>query len=332
MRRVTSRAASRWTIMNLTKFTPYPGSPIYRGSLRHEDPRPEDWAQDERHDLRVVARGLFDRTARPRLPAPAAVRSTSAHASVHHYVLLTLRHPTHCAACCCASALGYAGAKLRSRSSGQRGLLVQKAESLSLATPASMRYDVIVVGGGAAGLMCAIEAGKRGRSRRCVIERNERVGQEDPHLRRRALQLHQPQHRAGATSSPPTRTSAARRSPATRRRTSSRWSRRTASPTTRRSSASSSAMAAPRQIVDMLLAECAAAGVEVRLRLSRRGGARGRRLRASRTDRGDVRRASRWWWRPAGSRSRRWARRISATGWRGSSGSASSSRGRGSCR
>lgn len=37
------------------------------------------------------------------------------------------------------------------------------------------RYDVIVIGGGAAGLMCAIEAGKRGRSV-LVIEHNERLG------------------------------------------------------------------------------------------------------------------------------------------------------------
>jgi len=36
-------------------------------------------------------------------------------------------------------------------------------------------YDVIVLGGGAAGLMCAIEAGKRGR-RVLVLERNDRVG------------------------------------------------------------------------------------------------------------------------------------------------------------
>ena len=37
------------------------------------------------------------------------------------------------------------------------------------------RYDVVIVGGGAAGLMCAIEAGKRGR-RVLVIERSERIG------------------------------------------------------------------------------------------------------------------------------------------------------------
>ena len=38
-----------------------------------------------------------------------------------------------------------------------------------------MHYDVIVIGGGAAGLLCAIEAGKRGR-RVLVIESNDHVG------------------------------------------------------------------------------------------------------------------------------------------------------------
>ncbi len=38
-----------------------------------------------------------------------------------------------------------------------------------------MRYDVIVIGGGAAGLFCAIEAGKR-RRRTLVIERNTQLG------------------------------------------------------------------------------------------------------------------------------------------------------------
>ncbi len=38
-----------------------------------------------------------------------------------------------------------------------------------------IRYDVVIFGGGAAGLMCAIEAGKRGR-RVLVIERSEKVG------------------------------------------------------------------------------------------------------------------------------------------------------------
>jgi predicted Rossmann fold flavoprotein len=37
------------------------------------------------------------------------------------------------------------------------------------------RYDVVIIGGGAAGLMCAIEAGKRGR-RVLVIERSSQIG------------------------------------------------------------------------------------------------------------------------------------------------------------
>jgi len=38
-----------------------------------------------------------------------------------------------------------------------------------------MKYDVVIVGGGAAGLMCAAEAGKRGRAV-LVVEHNDRVG------------------------------------------------------------------------------------------------------------------------------------------------------------
>ena len=38
-----------------------------------------------------------------------------------------------------------------------------------------MNFDVVVIGGGAAGLMCAIEAGKRGR-RVAVLEHNESIG------------------------------------------------------------------------------------------------------------------------------------------------------------
>ena len=38
-----------------------------------------------------------------------------------------------------------------------------------------MRYDVIIIGGGAAGLFCAVAAGKRGR-KTLVIEHNAEVG------------------------------------------------------------------------------------------------------------------------------------------------------------
>ena len=58
-------------------------------------------------------------------------------------------------------------------------------------------FDVIVAGGGAAGLMCALRAGQRGR--KVLRARARRQGrQEDPDLRRRALQLHQPLSRPEA--------------------------------------------------------------------------------------------------------------------------------------
>jgi len=41
--------------------------------------------------------------------------------------------------------------------------------------PVSRKFDAVVLGGGAAGLMCAVEAGKRGR-RVAVIERAEKIG------------------------------------------------------------------------------------------------------------------------------------------------------------
>jgi len=56
----------------------------------------------------------------------------------------------------------------------------------------NQKYDVIILGAGAAGLMCAIEAGKRPA---CPGARTRRSNREkDPHLRRRPLQFHQPAH------------------------------------------------------------------------------------------------------------------------------------------
>ena len=54
-------------------------------------------------------------------------------------------------------------------------------------------YDVVVIGAGAAGMMCAAQAGQRGR-RVLLIEHYHRARREDPHLRRRPLQLHQSSH------------------------------------------------------------------------------------------------------------------------------------------
>ena len=53
------------------------------------------------------------------------------------------------------------------------GLKLGNSKLETVVTP--LDFDVIVLGGGAAGLMCAIEAGKRGR-RVAVLEHAERIG------------------------------------------------------------------------------------------------------------------------------------------------------------
>ena len=60
------------------------------------------------------------------------------------------------------------------------------AERCSENLPWIDKFDALILGGGAAGLMCAAEAGKRGR-RVAVIEHADRAGQENPHLRRRPM-------------------------------------------------------------------------------------------------------------------------------------------------
>ena len=53
--------------------------------------------------------------------------------------------------------------------------------------------DVIIIGAGAAGLMCAIEAGKRGR-KVWLIDHAKKTAEKNQNLWWRALQLHQPAH------------------------------------------------------------------------------------------------------------------------------------------
>ena len=95
---------------------------------------------------------------------------------------------------------------------------------------------------GAAGLMCAI-TGQRGR--RCCCSTMRRGGREDPDLRRRALQLHQPATARRSASFRPIRISPSRRWTATPSTTSSRWSTPSHPPFTRRRSVSCSATARP---------------------------------------------------------------------------------------
>ena len=58
------------------------------------------------------------------------------------------------------------------------------------------KFDVIVLGAGAAGMMCAAVAGQRGR-RVLLLEHNAQAGPQDPHLGGRPLQLHQHPLHAG---------------------------------------------------------------------------------------------------------------------------------------
>lgn len=48
------------------------------------------------------------------------------------------------------------------------------------------QFDVIIIGAGAAGLMCGIEAGKRGR-RVLILDKANQAGKKDPDVRWRAV-------------------------------------------------------------------------------------------------------------------------------------------------
>ena len=180
-----------------------------------------------------------------------------------------------------------------------------------------MRYDVAIIGGGAAGLMCAIEAGKRGR-RVVVLEHNAQIGRKiliSGGGRCNFTNLHtRPEHFLSAN--PHFAKSAlARYTPRDFHR---RWWSGTAFRITRRRSGNSSATARRATSSD------AAGGVRRGGSARSRPGARCAACRAGvrpRDDAGDVRGGV------AGDRdgraldSRRSARRRSATRSRGSSGS-----------
>ena len=116
-----------------------------------------------------------------------------------------------------------ASIQMRSTALTTQAVPLQRDSSLTIRKPTletrhlrRESFDVIVLGAGAAGLMCAIEAGKRGR-RVAVLERAERVGKKiliSGGGRCNFTNLH-----AGRrTSFPQTRTSASRRWRATRPR------------------------------------------------------------------------------------------------------------------
>src|SRR6478672_650431 len=53
--------------------------------------------------------------------------------------------------------------------------ITSRSSRIDISRKVRVNYDVIIIGGGAAGMFCAIEAGKRGR-RVLVIEHNAEVG------------------------------------------------------------------------------------------------------------------------------------------------------------
>ena len=122
-------------------------------------------------------------------------------------------------------------------------------------------FDALIVGGGAAGLMCAITAGKRGR-RVAVLERAERAGKKiliSGGGRCKFTNLH-----CGPENFfPPIHISLSLRSRATRPRISSNWSNNIASRTTKRRLGQFFCDRSANDILAMLLEECRLADVAI---------------------------------------------------------------------
>jgi anaerobic magnesium-protoporphyrin IX monomethyl ester cyclase len=113
-------------IMNLTKFTPYPGSPIYK-DLYGTNIRDDHWEKMNGMNFVWAPAGFtveeLDRQyqavlsafyRRPRL--------------LFYYFVMTLRYPTHLLRLL-RCGLGYLNAKLKSYLNGRRGVLVRPGET-----------------------------------------------------------------------------------------------------------------------------------------------------------------------------------------------------------
>ena len=178
------------------------------------------------------------------------------------------------------------------------------------------RFDAIVLGGGAAGLMCAIEAGKRGR-RVAVLEHADRCGKKI--LISGGGRCNFTNLIAGRkTSSPPIRTSPNRRWPVTPRQTSSRWWRNIASPITKKLSASFSATALRARFCTCWKQNARPPESEIFVNTEVVRGHRRHAISCCEPHRRNSARPS-WSSRPAASPFRRWARPALATIWRDNS-------------
>jgi len=114
------------TIMNLTKFTPYPGSPIYR-ELYGTNIRDDHWEKMNGMNFVWAPEGIsveeLDRHYQEILVSFYRRFKTG-----NYYIKLTLRYPTHFRRLL-RFGLGFFSAKIRSILSGRGGLLVKPYET-----------------------------------------------------------------------------------------------------------------------------------------------------------------------------------------------------------
>jgi anaerobic magnesium-protoporphyrin IX monomethyl ester cyclase len=113
------------TIMNLTKFTPYPGSPVYR-DLYGTNIRDDHWEKMNGMNFVWAPEGIsveeLDRHYQEILVSFYKRRQIG-----HYYLKLTIQYPNHFYRLL-RFGLGFLGAKTRSILSGRRGLLIKKNE------------------------------------------------------------------------------------------------------------------------------------------------------------------------------------------------------------
>jgi radical SAM superfamily enzyme YgiQ (UPF0313 family) len=113
------------TIMNLTKFTPYPGSPVYR-DLYGTNIRDDHWEKMNGMNFVWAPEGIsveeLDRHYQEILVSFYKRRQIG-----HYYLKLTLQYPNHFYRLL-RFGMGFLGAKTRSFLSGRRGLLIKKDE------------------------------------------------------------------------------------------------------------------------------------------------------------------------------------------------------------
>ncbi|MCE9583687.1 MAG: B12-binding domain-containing radical SAM protein [Planctomycetes bacterium] len=112
------------TMMNLSKFTPYPGSPVYR-EIYGTNIRDDHWEKMNGMNFVWAAPGLtveqLDREFQ------SLLKAFYLHPRVmHQYTMLTLRHPGHFLRSM-RFVFGYFGAKLKSLLTGRKGSLLRES-------------------------------------------------------------------------------------------------------------------------------------------------------------------------------------------------------------